>query len=65
MPIFALWLTTLASPVWCEYRYIYSIFTTLPITTILTISLANTNNDDYNKKSAKIKEASLDNKSNV
>lgn len=65
VPIFALWLTTLASPVWCEYRYIYSIFTTLPITTILTISLANTNNDDYNKKSAKIKEASLDNKSNV
>lgn len=65
VPIFALWLTTLASPVWCEYRYIYSIFTTLPITTILTISLANINNNEESFKSAKIKEASLDNEFTV
>ena len=29
--IIALWITTLASPVYCEYRYIFSIFTCLPI----------------------------------
>jgi len=31
LPIFVLWLTLIASPVFCEYRYAYSIFTTLPI----------------------------------
>ena len=31
IPIIALWLTTLASPVYAEYRYIYSLFTCLPI----------------------------------
>ena len=31
LPIFVLWLTLVASPVFCEYRYAYSIFTTLPI----------------------------------
>lgn len=43
IPIFALWLTTIASPVWCEYRYIYSMFTTIPVTAILVIWLANKN----------------------
>ena len=31
LPIFILWLTILASPVFCEYRYAYSMFTSLPI----------------------------------
>ncbi len=31
VPIIFLWVTTIASPVWCEYRYIYSIFTCAPI----------------------------------
>lgn len=31
VPIFILWLTIIASPVYCEYRYAYPIFTTLPI----------------------------------
>lgn len=31
IPIFVLWLTIIASPVFCEYRYAYPIFTTLPI----------------------------------
>lgn len=31
LPIFILWLTLIASPVFCEYRYAYPIFTTLPI----------------------------------
>lgn len=29
--IFILWLTLIASPVFCEYRYAYSLFTTLPL----------------------------------
>lgn len=31
LPIFILWLTIVASPVFCEYRYAYSLFTTLPL----------------------------------
>lgn len=31
VPILALWLTNLASPVYCEFRYMYSLFTCLPI----------------------------------
>ena len=41
IPILSLWLTTIASPVWCEYRYIYSMFTCIPLLTILNISLVN------------------------
>ena len=41
IPIIMLWLTTIASPVWCEYRYVYSAFTTLPMTTIVTVYYAN------------------------
>ena len=49
IPILALWLTTIASPVYCEYRYIFGMFTCVPILTILIVSLAN-------KKEEKIKE---------
>jgi hypothetical protein len=31
LPIFILWLTIVASPVFCEYRYAYPMFTTLPL----------------------------------
>ena len=31
IPIFILWLTLIASPVFCEYRYVYPFFTTIPI----------------------------------
>ena len=31
LPILFLWLTCLASPVFCEFRYIYSLFTCLPL----------------------------------
>lgn len=49
VPILALWLTTIASPVYCEYRYIFGMFTCIPILTILMLSLAN-------KKEEKIEE---------
>lgn len=31
LPILVLWLTIVASPVFCEYRYAYSMFTSLPL----------------------------------
>ena len=31
LPVLFLWLTCLASPVYCEFRYIYSLFTCLPM----------------------------------
>lgn len=31
IPIFAVWLTTIASPVFCEYRYVFSMVVALPI----------------------------------
>lgn len=31
IPILAMWLTTIASPVFCEYRYVFSMVVTLPI----------------------------------
>lgn len=31
IPVVVLWLTCIASPVYCEFRYAYPIFTTLPI----------------------------------
>ena len=40
VPIIMLYLTTIALPMWCEYRDVY-IFTTLPITTIGTIYCTN------------------------
>ena len=38
LPILFLWLTTIASPVWCEYRYIYSLFTTFPLLLATTLN---------------------------
>ena len=31
LPIGILWLTLIASPVFCEFRYAYPLFTTLPL----------------------------------
>ena len=31
IPVIMLWVTTLASPVFCEFRYVYSLVTCLPI----------------------------------
>ena len=31
VPLLVLWLTTTASPVWCEFRYIYALFTVMPV----------------------------------
>ncbi len=42
IPMLALWLTNLASPVFCEFRYIYSLFTSLPI--LLTVYMVKDNN---------------------
>lgn len=43
--IIMLWLTTLASPVYCEYRYVFAIFTCIPILiSILEISNKQENN---------------------
>ena len=41
LPIMFLWLTTIASPVWCEYRYIYSLFTCAPILIIAITEFIN------------------------
>lgn len=41
IPIVLLWLTTLASPVACEYRYVYSIFTCFPILSVGIINIIN------------------------
>lgn len=43
VPILVLWLTSVASPVWCEFRYIYGMFTSFPILLIAGISLSNKN----------------------
>lgn len=37
LPIFILWLTLIASPVFCEYRYAYPILLTLPIFVAMNI----------------------------
>ena len=37
IPIFVLWLTTIASPVFCEFRYVYSIFVCLPLLVGLSV----------------------------
>lgn len=41
IPILILWLTCLASPVACEYRYIYSLFTCFPLLSVGIISMIN------------------------
>lgn len=47
LPIFILWLTIVASPVFCEYRYAYSMFTSLPI--YISLNFIN-NNEDKRKE---------------
>lgn len=67
IPIFSLWLTTIASPVYCEYRYIFGMFTCIPILTILMISLSNLKEEGKeNKQETKETEGSkgIKNKSN-
>ena len=46
IPMFILWLTTLASPVACEYRYIYGLFTSFPILSACIISMVNEKNKE-------------------
>ncbi len=38
MPILTLWLTVSASPIWCEYRYIFAIFATFPLLLAVTLT---------------------------
>ena len=49
IPILILWLTTLASPVFCEYRYVYSMFTCIPILVFGTLSLDFKNKENSSK----------------
>lgn len=44
MPIIILWLTTVASPVFCEFRYVYSFVTSLPM--YMFTVLENKNNNE-------------------
>lgn len=44
LPILFLWLTCLASPVYCEFRYIYSLFTCIPL--LIGINFTNKMNID-------------------
>ena len=53
IPIIILWLTNLASPVWCEYRYIYGMFTTMPIFLFAVTSLLNSEKDKSLKNGEK------------
>lgn len=46
IPMLALWLTCLASPVSGEYRYIYSLFTCFPILSVGIISMINQKNEE-------------------
>ncbi len=39
LPVMFLWLTSIASPVWCEYRYVYSMFTCMPLLSICALDL--------------------------
>lgn len=48
LPVVFIWLTALASPVFCEPRYVYSIFTCLPLFISITI-----NNKGDNRKKVK------------
>lgn len=44
VPILGVWLTCIASPVWCEYRYSYGLFTCLPI--IIAISITQSGKEE-------------------
>ena len=49
----ALWLTTLASPVFCEYRYIYGMVTSMPMFVCMAIMLQNKNGVKKDKHARK------------
>ena len=51
LPILTLWFTTLASPVFAEYRYVYSMFTCLPLLVITAMEIK-TKQEKKNKKRA-------------
>lgn len=44
LPTLLLWITTLASPVFCEYRYVYTMFTCIPLL-IATVNLETKNKE--------------------
>lgn len=44
VPILGVWLTCIASPVWCEYRYSYGLFTCLPL--IIAISITQSEKEE-------------------
>lgn len=50
LPIFILWLTCIASPVFCEYRYAYPIFTTLGLYISWTFNKENKCKENVNEK---------------
>ena len=52
LPILILWLTMIASPVFCEFRYAYPIFTTLPL--FISLNFLNEGESDNEKKDCDI-----------
>jgi len=52
LPIFILWLTCVASPVFCEFRYAYPMFTTLGL--YLSWNLMSVNQNKENSKEFKV-----------
>ena len=48
LPIFVLWLTCIASPVFCEYRYAYPIFTSILLYISLNVTKENEKIKDNN-----------------
>lgn len=49
VPVIILWITTLASPVHCEFRYVYSLFTCLPILVCFGLGLDKEKDDTKTK----------------
>ena len=45
IPIFVLWLTVIASPVFCEFRYLYPMVTSMPIILLSPVWIKNSNID--------------------
>lgn len=50
LPVLFIWLTALASPVFCEPRYVYSIFTCLPLFIAISVKNDGENLLEENKK---------------
>lgn len=53
IPVIVLWLTCIASPVWCEFRYAYGIFTTAPVLLVTTLIGKNIKGERNEKNSQK------------